>query len=366
MPRIYVTYRDGDSTRQEFSDVAQALRSAYGANNVTLSKAENTDFLALSETVKRHDVLIVIIGKRFANIIDEYGESILSDHDDYLHVELRAALEKRNIFVMCVLADKATMPAKSTIPVELATLLDCPSFALNSKAELDKLIQFSRKERSQYQKRIRTSVKQPTGNMTSGATIFVAIVLIMGALSCVSILSTSRNNGTANTSSTQEPANVSREEQATERPVNDNSVDDTIATAYALATSLQEMINPTQRPQQPTRTPYPISSATPVLRDMGESTIFDRELLANASVENGAALFEIYCGECHTQTDNGFDNMDIDPRMSDRVIYLYSSTLHNPDIEVVLTEVERASATGEYVVTLDELHDILAYLLVSH
>lgn len=123
MPNIYVTYRSGDSSNDEAKLFIHILKKSFMNDSITLTDADrNADVLALHDRVREHDVLIVLIGKRFFNIVDEHAHPVLWDTYDYLHAEVFAALETPRVRVICVLTDGTKMPGDSFFPDNLKAL----------------------------------------------------------------------------------------------------------------------------------------------------------------------------------------------------------------------------------------------------
>jgi tetratricopeptide (TPR) repeat protein len=80
------------------------------------------DFVEAIETsVGSCDVLIAVIGKRWLVSSDEEGKNRLQNPADFVRVEIATAL-KRNIRVIPVLVDGASMPRSSELPDDLKLL----------------------------------------------------------------------------------------------------------------------------------------------------------------------------------------------------------------------------------------------------
>jgi hypothetical protein len=86
------------------------------------SIALGDDFVEIiSNAVGKTDVLLALIGDRWLTMRDEKGARRLDDPEDFVRIELEAALERR-IRVIPVLVDGATMPTKDELPPTLAPL----------------------------------------------------------------------------------------------------------------------------------------------------------------------------------------------------------------------------------------------------
>lgn len=81
-----------------------------------------TDFVKkLESTVDRCDVLLALIGKRWAGEGSD-GKARIHDSEDWVHVEIAAAI-RRGVRVIPVLLDGASMPAVERLPEDLRPLV---------------------------------------------------------------------------------------------------------------------------------------------------------------------------------------------------------------------------------------------------
>jgi hypothetical protein len=78
-------------------------------------------FDVLSEKLRLCDVVIAVIGKNWNSSTDEGNQRRLDDPDDFVRIEIEAALERR-IRVIPVLIDGATMPRREDLPESLQQL----------------------------------------------------------------------------------------------------------------------------------------------------------------------------------------------------------------------------------------------------
>ncbi|GAB5491272.1 MAG: hypothetical protein Phog2KO_14870 [Phototrophicaceae bacterium] len=146
MPDIYVTYRDGDSSNDEVQSFVKELKSLYGNYWVTVSDANpKANILDLREQVRKHQVLLVFIGKRFHNIIDEKNKPLLDDAYDYLHAEILAALDYPDVELVYILTDNADMPKLNLLPEDLKQLVNQHFFVMNETDSLhENVVQFDK------------------------------------------------------------------------------------------------------------------------------------------------------------------------------------------------------------------------------
>jgi hypothetical protein len=75
------------------------------------------------------DVLLAVIGPGWLTAPDEAGQRRLDDPDDLVRLEVEAALA-RDVRVIPVLVEDATMPRRKDLPEDLATLARRNAFIL--------------------------------------------------------------------------------------------------------------------------------------------------------------------------------------------------------------------------------------------
>jgi hypothetical protein len=90
------------------------------------------DFVEIIETtVAKCDVLIAVIGKNWAASKDEHGDRRLDNPEDFVRMEIRAAL-KRKIRVIPVLVDGVLMPRSTDLPEDLKPLVRRNALAITA------------------------------------------------------------------------------------------------------------------------------------------------------------------------------------------------------------------------------------------
>src|ERR1700674_3791573 len=81
------------------------------------------DFVkTIEETVGSCDVLIAVIGKGWLTSCDQEGQRRLDNPEDFVRIEIATAL-KRDIRVIPVLVDGASMPRSGDLPDDLKALI---------------------------------------------------------------------------------------------------------------------------------------------------------------------------------------------------------------------------------------------------
>src|SRR5262245_16490469 len=122
---IFINYRREDSigTAGRLHD---RLAQPFGQKNIFMdvdSIPPGVDFVAdLNRQVSACDVVLVIIGSNWLNAKDETGRRRLDNPDDFVVIEIAAALG-RNIPVIPVLLDGVRMPKASELPGPIKPLV---------------------------------------------------------------------------------------------------------------------------------------------------------------------------------------------------------------------------------------------------
>jgi hypothetical protein len=142
---IFISYRRGDSLATT-GRLYDHLKVRLGADRIFMDLdaiEPGLDFVeAIEQAVGRCDVLLAVIGSSWLRMLeDEKRRS--SDHDDFVGLEIGAAL-KRNIRVIPILVDGTPMPRANDLPEELKPLVRRNAFELSHKhfgLDVERLIQ---------------------------------------------------------------------------------------------------------------------------------------------------------------------------------------------------------------------------------
>jgi len=122
--KIFVSYRRKDASG-EAGRLVDDLQDVFGQEAVFLdveTLEAGLDFVeAIDQALNSCKVLLAIIGPHWANIKDAEGNLRLFEKDDFIRIEIAAALE-RDIRVIPVLVNGAKMPSNSELPEELQGL----------------------------------------------------------------------------------------------------------------------------------------------------------------------------------------------------------------------------------------------------
>lgn len=124
MTRIFISYR-----RQDSADVTgriyDRLVSRFGRENVFKDVDTipyGTDFRKeVGKAVSDSGVFLIVIGDRWLNVTDEEGKKRLDNPNDFVSVEVEAAL-KRDIRVIPLLVRDARMPSEAELPEPIKSL----------------------------------------------------------------------------------------------------------------------------------------------------------------------------------------------------------------------------------------------------
>jgi len=122
--RIFINYRreDSNATAGRLHD---RLAQSFGRKNLFMDVDHlpaGVDFVNhLNSQVATCDVFLAIIGRNWLNVTNEKGDCRLRDPDDFVAIEIAAALA-RDIRVIPVLVDGARMPKVSELPDSLKPL----------------------------------------------------------------------------------------------------------------------------------------------------------------------------------------------------------------------------------------------------
>jgi hypothetical protein len=124
MGRVFLSYRRSETT-DLVGRMFEHLTARLGRENVFKdvdSIPLGRDFRKiLSDAVQTCDVLIAVIGRQWVDVRDEGGARRLDDPNDFVRIEVEAALE-RDIPVIPVLTGGAPMPRPDELPETLRTL----------------------------------------------------------------------------------------------------------------------------------------------------------------------------------------------------------------------------------------------------
>jgi hypothetical protein len=123
-PRVFLSYRREDSAAYA-GRIEDRLRRALGRDRLFMD-VDNVPLgvnfaRLLRDEVARCDVLLVVIGRNWLGARGDDGKRRLDNPDDFVRIEIATAL-RRNIPVIPILLEGATVPKAQELPEELKDL----------------------------------------------------------------------------------------------------------------------------------------------------------------------------------------------------------------------------------------------------
>ena len=122
--RVFISYRRND-TKWAAGRLYDRLAAVLGAENVFLDVSNiepGKDFvLEIKEVVGTCDVFLAMIGEHWLESAGDSTSRRIDNQRDLIRVEVATALE-RNIRVIPILVDNATLPDEDALPTDLASL----------------------------------------------------------------------------------------------------------------------------------------------------------------------------------------------------------------------------------------------------
>jgi TIR domain len=123
--RIFISYRR-EETAYPAGWLYDRLADHYGSGQIfkDVDSIElGDDFVeVITRAVGDCDVLLALVGDEWLTITDDDGRRRLDDPDDFVRLEIEAALT-RNVRVIPILVGKASMPRADEVPASLAGLV---------------------------------------------------------------------------------------------------------------------------------------------------------------------------------------------------------------------------------------------------
>jgi TRAP-type mannitol/chloroaromatic compound transport system substrate-binding protein len=124
--KIFISYRREDA-RADARSIFQRLEHSFGAQQLFMdvdSIPTGSDFRRLlDQHLKQCQVMLVVIGPKWLDCVDEDGQRRLHDPSDFVRLEVATAL-RHKIAVIPVLVDGARPPKRKELPHDLQPLVD--------------------------------------------------------------------------------------------------------------------------------------------------------------------------------------------------------------------------------------------------
>src|ERR671910_651980 len=131
--RVFISYRRDESAGYA-GWIADSFEKYFGEGKVFRdidSLEPGLDFSeAIERTLESSEVLVAVIGKNWLTATDAAGQRRLEKPDDYVRVEIATAL-KRNIRVVPLLVQGASIPSADEMPDDLAPLARRNAFEIH-------------------------------------------------------------------------------------------------------------------------------------------------------------------------------------------------------------------------------------------
>jgi len=122
--RIFISYRREDTAYPAgwlFDRLSEHFKAGEVFKDVDSIELGDDFVKEITAAVGSCDVLLALIGEQWLTITDKGGARRLDDPGDFVRVEIEAALS-RNVRVIPILVDGATMPSADQVPPSLAGL----------------------------------------------------------------------------------------------------------------------------------------------------------------------------------------------------------------------------------------------------
>ena len=149
MASVFITYRRSDSSSAT-GRIADRLQSHFGRDKIFFDIDTiplGIDFRTfVNDQLDKTDVFLVIIGDEWLEASDAEGNRRIDNPDDWVRLEVSAALARENVPVIPVLVGTASGPPRAEeLPSELADLSARNSIILRSdttfEGQIEKLIE---------------------------------------------------------------------------------------------------------------------------------------------------------------------------------------------------------------------------------
>ncbi len=141
--RVFITYRR-DDTAGDAGRLYDSLTRRFGDGSVFMDAEgiqPGQEFgQVIRETIEKSDVVLVLIGRRWANATDASGRRRLANPDDWVRREIEAALDL-DVALVPILVHGAPMPAREELPPSIQPLAGFHAFKIGDywQGDIDRL-----------------------------------------------------------------------------------------------------------------------------------------------------------------------------------------------------------------------------------
>jgi TIR domain len=125
MTSIFISYRRADSaayTGRIYDQLVDAFGERHLFKDVEDIPAGEDFRTVLDRALTAADIVLVIMGPQWVMITDDAGKRRLNDPNDFVRIEVETALKRKDVLVIPVLVNNATMPDPSALPPTLKDL----------------------------------------------------------------------------------------------------------------------------------------------------------------------------------------------------------------------------------------------------
>lgn len=189
---IFISYRVQD-TGGETGRLVETLKKYFPADQIFLDIDKlkpGVDFTKeIAQSLQGCDVLLAVIGPKWTGKNELTAESRIKQTKDWVRLEIATALQK-NIVVIPVLVDNATLPKEDELPDDLLPLLDRQSHEItnrrwdyDSKLLVDALIELGVQPKHHAHEETKTAPKTNVVlKVVVGVLAFLGLLGIIGML----------------------------------------------------------------------------------------------------------------------------------------------------------------------------------------
>jgi hypothetical protein len=193
--RIFICYRREDTSGYA-GRLYDRLRSRFGEHDVFMDIDDidpGADYGEIIDRVSRSiDFLVVLIGPHWLLARDQAGNRRLDEPDDFVRLEISAALE-RGVLVIPVLVQGAVMPSAAELPMPLARLARRNAIELSDARwdyDADRLIRALESDLPEVEAK-EGSVPSPSPTADTGrhrATLFGALPMVPASMALAGLV----------------------------------------------------------------------------------------------------------------------------------------------------------------------------------
>ncbi|HMI81036.1 MAG TPA: TIR domain-containing protein, partial [Solirubrobacterales bacterium] len=122
--KVFICYRR-EETAPYAGRIYDAMVARFGPGNVfmDLELAPGVDFVdRITKVVSGCVALIVVIGPRWAELVNEDGTRRIEDPDDFVRLEVETGLRRNDVTAIPLLVGGARMPRREDLPPELQAI----------------------------------------------------------------------------------------------------------------------------------------------------------------------------------------------------------------------------------------------------